>query len=166
MGRIKKTILAKQDRPRTEPKPPSMRRVKRMNKSSNDSAKAGRNSTLTPSRIVSLRGLRRLVKGNVDPSGTFAQVMPRTVVFRFKKKHRPTVGVTHKHYSSERKDEVSTKRIDVLTCPAGDSERIAQFELMVKQGLGKIERRKAKVIRHRVDKQDKHFKFHNHDVKF
>ena len=166
MGKIKKTILRKQDRAMVEPRPPSMRRVKRMNKSSNDSAKAGRNSTLTTSRIVSLRGLRRLVKGNVDPSGTFAQVMPRTVVFRFKKKHRPTVDVTHRHYSDERKDETSTKRINVMTCPADDSERIARFKLMEKEGLGKIETNSWKVIRHRVDEQDGNFKFHNHDVKF
>lgn len=166
MGKIKKTVLAKQDRPAVEPKPPSMRRIKRMNKSSIESSRAGRNSTLTPSRKVSLRGLRRKEKDHFASSGTFSQLMPETVVFRFKKKHRPTETVVHKHYSDERKDETSTRRVSILTCDPRDSVRLAQLELMVKQGLGKIEKKPSKVISHRVDKQDSNFKFHNHDVKF
>jgi hypothetical protein len=165
MGKIKKTILAKQDRPRTEPKPPSMRRVKRMNKTSIESSRAGRNSTFTPSRIVSLRGLRRREKDFAAPSGTFAQAMPKMVLFRFKKRKRPVVEVMHEG-GGIRKPKTSNKQIKVLTCKPDDSVRIAQFELMVKQGLGKIEHKDGKVIRHRIDKQDKYFKFHNHDVKY
>jgi hypothetical protein len=40
------------------------------------------------------------------------------------------------------------------------------MELMVEQKLGKIEKKPSKVISHRVDKQDKYFKFKNHDIKF
>ena len=137
-----------------------------MNKSSIESSRAGRNSTLTPSRKVSLRGLRRKEKDHNTPSGTSAQVMPETVVFRFKKKHRPTETVVHEHYSDERKAKTSTRRVDILTCRADDSAAMDRFEAMKKEGLGKIEIKKAKVINHWVDKQDKHFKFHKHDVKY
>jgi len=122
MGKIKgEKLLRKQDRPRTELKPPSMRRIKRRNHSSVDSSRSGRNNTLTPSRIVSLRGLRRRGKDSIIPSGTFAQ--------------------------------------------PDDSAAMARFKGMADDGLGKIETKKAKVIRHRVDKQDGNFKFHKHDFK-
>jgi len=165
MGKIKETILAKKDRPAVEPKPPSMRRIKRMNKSSIESARAGRNSTMTPSRKVSLRGLRRKEKDRNTPSGTFTQVIPEAVVFRFKKKHRPIETLVHEG-GGVRKSKTTERRVPTLICATDDSGRIAQFELMAEQKLGKIENRKRKVITHMVDKQDGNFKFHKHDVKF
>jgi len=166
MGRIKTTILSKKDRTVTDPKPPSMRKIKRMNKSSVESSRAGRNSTLTPSRMVGLRGLRRSGEVANDPKGTFTQIIPEVALFRFKKNKRPTKVVINEHYSDGKADKVTERRIKFETCSTDDGAAMARFEGMVKAGLGKLEIRKRKVIRHRVDKQDDNFKLHKHDVKF
>ena len=128
MGKIKKEIIVKKDRPITESKPPSLRRIKRSNR----------------------RAIPR--------TDAFSQRVPDMVLFRFKKKHRPIETVVHAHYSDERKDKTSTRRTTILKCKSDDSVRIAQLELMVKQGLGKIETKKRKIIWHRVDKQDGYYK--------
>ena len=128
MGKIKHILLPKQDRPRTEPKPPSMRRIKRSNR----------------------RAIPR--------TDTFAQRMPDMVVFRFKKKHRPIETVVHEHYSDERKDVTSTRRTTIMTSKTDDSVRLKMFDRMVEDGLGKIERKQRKSIWHRIDKQDDNYK--------
>lgn len=129
MGKIKgENLLRKKDRPTVEPKPPSMRRIKRSNRKA------------------------------VPRQGTFAQVIGPTVMFRFKRKHRPTEVVVHEHYSDEREDVTSERTLIKLTCSPDDSAKVAQFKLMADQGLGKLVTTKRKVIWHRVDKQDNHYK--------
>jgi len=146
MGKIKKTILSKQDRPVTQTPHPSMRRYKRKNHISN----------LEPR--LSLRGLRR---GNPKPEsrvGQFGQYVPEVAVFRFKKKHRPTRTLVHKHYSDERKDETSEERVKFLSCRTDDSVRMRRFNAMEKQKLGKIEIKRSKTVWHKVSDQDVNFK--------
>lgn len=166
MGKIKKIILRKQDRPVTEPMPPSMRRVKRMNRDTIESSKAGRNNRLSVSRIVSLKGLRRSQGDRFTPGNTFTQKVPETAVFRYKKKYRPMPAVVHEHYSGSRQDDIGIKKVKFISCRTDDSVTMADFESLEKAGLGKIEIKKARVIRHRIDKQDDNFKFHKHDVKY
>ena len=153
MGKIKETILPKKDRPAPEQKPPSMRRMKRSMRSVHDNARSGRNNRYTPSRTLNLRGLRKLGSG-VDRREQFKQDIPASVVFKFKKKHAPRVGVTHEHYSDERKDKAGTKKIMVLTCPMGDYARIRQFEQWENEGKGKVSYQRRKTIWHLLRKQD------------
>jgi len=157
MGKIKETILRKQDRPAPERKPPSMRRFKRQDHPSVENSRAGRNSRLTPSRSVNLRSLRRSGEKAGNRTGQFSKDVPASVVFRFKKKHRPVVGVVHEHYVHAQ-DKTSTKKIAVLTCPRDDSARIKQFEQWEKEGKGKVVYQRRKTIWHRLDKQDMNYK--------
>lgn len=157
MGKIKKTILRKQDRPAPEQKPPSMRRYKRMNHEGVENSRAGRNSRLTPSRPVNLRSLRRSGTKAEDRQDQFAQVMPRVAVFTFKKKHRPVKTLVHEHYS-QGKDRVTSEKTTHFSCKADDSATVRRMELMAKQGLGKISYQKSRTIWHKVEKQDMNFK--------
>ncbi len=165
MGKIKETILKKSDRRVTEPKPPSTRRIKRMNNFSIESAHTGR-VTLAPSRVVNLRGLRRRDKDHTVAGGTFTQVVPEMAIFRFKKTKRPTKVVINEHYSDGKSDKVTEYSPTFESCRVDDSVAMTRFERMVNEGLGKIEIKKRKVIHHHIDKQDKYFKFNKHDVRF
>lgn len=140
MGKIKATILPKKDRPVTESKPPSMRRQKRL--------------------------LSRGTERQLAASNTFIQVVPETAVFRFKKTKRPTKIAINEHYSDGKADKITESRLKFESCSTDDSAAMARFELMAEEKLGKIEIKKRKVIRHRIDKQDGNFKFQKHDIKF
>jgi len=153
MGKIKETILAKKDRPVASTPHPSIRRYNRQNQASVENSRSGRNNRLTPSRSVNLRSLRRSGTKAGNRIGQFKQDIPASVVFRFKKKYKPVVGVTHEG-GGMRKSKTSTKKLDVMTCSVRDSERIAQFELWEKEGKGKIVQRRRKTIWHEVGKQD------------